>query len=120
MEKVIAYITMHENNNLSLIQHMVFMKDELKLQTNQKRKIGRPVTEHRDRQFTVLILIEKGKYLSGRVYSHKNEKINFREIPFIKYNSWKECKCHPLLPHLKTERDCPKSLRHLRIFTADL
>lgn len=29
MEMVTEYITMHENNNLSLIQHLVFMKDEL-------------------------------------------------------------------------------------------
>lgn len=31
MEKVIEYITMHENNNPPLIQQMVFMKGELKL-----------------------------------------------------------------------------------------
>lgn len=44
MEEVIEYITMHENNTLSLIQHMVFMKDELKLQSNQgkeKRKASK-------------------------------------------------------------------------------
>lgn len=66
MEEVIEYITMHENNTLSLIQHMVFMKDELKLQSNQGKKKGRLASEHRDRQFTTLILIQKEKYLSGK------------------------------------------------------
>lgn len=41
MEEVIEYITKHENNNLSLIQHMFSMKDELRLQSNwEKRKAG--------------------------------------------------------------------------------
>jgi len=39
MEEVTEYITMHENNTLPLIQHMVFMKDELKLQSNHEKKI---------------------------------------------------------------------------------
>lgn len=84
----------------------------LNYRATRGRKKGRLASEQRDRQFTTLILIQKEKYLSGKAYSHKDEKLNFREIPFIKYSSWKECKHNPLLSHLKTERNCPKIFRY--------
>lgn len=113
MEEVTEYITMHENNTLPLIQHMVFMKDELKLQSNHEKKLKSQASEHRDRQFTALISMQKEKYLPGKANSHKDEKSNFREIPFIKQSSWKECKCSPLLSCLEIERNCTNTFRYI-------